>query len=183
MITSKEEMARLLQSSGNLYADETFITGTSLNDIDDQLFEKFINVKHKKPLSDLGISKATLLDNMGMLKNGNLTLGCLLLFGKNPQQFKPTLTVHCIAFKGKEIPTATYRSKKDPFTGNLKSLYEQSLAFIIQNLNEVQVEKGFNSRPKLEIPIETIDELLVNALVHRDYFTLSSIKVFVLTIV
>lgn len=31
----------------------------------------------------------------------------------------------------------------------------------------------------MEIPLETIEELLVNALVHRDYFILSSIKVFI----
>ena len=31
----------------------------------------------------------------------------------------------------------------------------------------------------LEIPIQTIEELLVNALIHRDYFILSSIKVLI----
>ena len=31
----------------------------------------------------------------------------------------------------------------------------------------------------MEVPLETLQELLVNALVHRDYFILSSIKVFI----
>lgn len=58
-------------------------------------------------------------------------------------------------------------------------MYEKTLSFIVQNLKEFQKEEGFNSKGVLEIPIETIEELLANALVHRDYFINSSIKVFI----
>jgi len=178
-VNSRDEMARLLQSSGNLFADETTIRDSSINDIDEKEFETFIKEKHNKTIIELGLSIPELLTNMGMLKDGNLTLGCILLFGKEPQKFRPTYTVHCIAFKGNDIKGTEFRSKKDPFVGNLKFVYEQTLSFIVQNLNEIQTEGGFNSRGKLEVPIETIEELLVNALVHRDYFILSTIKVFI----
>jgi len=178
-VSSREEMARLLQSSGSLYADETIISGSSISDIDEKIFEKFIKEKHKKTIAELSLSITKLLTNMAMLKDGNLTLACLLLFGKEPQKFRPTNTVHCIAFKGNDVQGTGFRSKKDPFTGNLKSVYDQTLSFIIQNLNEIQTEESFNSRGKLEVPFATIEELLVNALVHRDYFILSTIKVFI----
>ncbi len=178
-VVAREEMARLLQNSGNLFADETLVNGTTINDIDEKLFRDFIQKKHKKSISELGLPVSELLSNMGMLKNYNLTLGGLLLFGKNPQQFKPTFTVHCIAIKGNDISTNSYRNKKEPFIGNIQEVYDKTLSFIIQNLKEVQKEEGFNSLGELEIPIEAIQELLVNALVHRDYFINSSIKVFV----
>jgi len=162
-----------------LYADETIIGGSSINDIDEKEFEAFIDKKHKKTTSDLGLTIQELLINMGMLKDGHLTLGCILLFGKEPQKFRPTYTVHCIAFKGNNIQGTEFRSKKNPFVGNIKSVYDQTLSFIVQNLNEVQTEEGFNSPGKLEVPQETIEELLVNALVHRDYFILSTVKVFI----
>lgn len=178
-VVAREEMARLLQNSGSLFADETIVNGTTINDIDEKLFRDFIQKKHEKSIRDLGLPVSELLSNMGMLKNSNLTLSGLLLFGKNPQQFKPTFTVHCIAVKGNDISTNSYRNKKEPFIGNMQEVYEKTLSFIIQNLKEVQKTEGFNSLGELEIPIEAIQELLVNALVHRDYFINSSIKVFV----
>lgn len=178
-VVAKEEIARLLQSSGNLFADETIVTGTTVNDIDGKVFGNFVRKKLAKSIDDLGLPLSELLSNMGMLKNGNLTLGGLLLFGKNPQSFKPTFTVQCIAIKGISIGSNSYENTKEPFIGNLQELYEKTLSFIVQNLKELQGKKGFNSKGVLEIPIETIQELLVNALVHRDYFINSSIKVFV----
>lgn len=178
-VVAREEMARLLQSSGNLYADETKVSGTTINDIDEKFFKDFVIKKYENNLEDLGLSIPNLLTSMGMLKDGNLSLGGLILFGKNPQQYKPTFTVQCISIRGDEISSDNYRSKKEPFTGNLFELYEKALSFITQNLNEVQNEEGFNSQAQLEIPIRTIQELLVNALIHRDYFIHSSIKIFV----
>lgn len=178
-VVTKEEMARLLQSSGNLFADESMVTGTTINDIDQAYFQKFILAKTGKSIEELGQSVATVLSNLGMLKDGKISLGGLLLFGKNPQKFRPTFTVQCTAIKGISIGSNSYENSKEPFTGNLQEVYEKTLSFIVQNLKEFQKEEGFNSKGVLEIPIETIEELLINALVHRDYFINSSIKVFI----
>ncbi len=178
-VIAKEEIARLLQSSGNLFADETIVNGTTVNDIDEDFFQKFILAKTKKSIEELGQSTSTVLSNLGMLKDGKISLGGLLLFGKNPQQFRPTFTVQCVSIVGNEISSNEFRDKEDPFTGNLKDLYDKTLSFITRNLKKIQKEDGFNSQSELEIPIETIEELLVNALIHRDYFILSSIKVFI----
>ncbi len=178
-VVAKEEIARLLQSSGNLFADETIVTGTTINDIDEEYFQKFILAKTKKTIDELGQSTSTILSNLGMLKDGKISLGGLLLFGKNPQQFRPTFTVQCVSVIGNTISTNEFRDKEEPFTGNLKELYDKTLSFITRNLKKVQREESFNSQSELEIPIETIEELLVNALIHRDYFISSSIKVFI----
>lgn len=178
-VVAKEEIARLLQSSGNLFADETIVTGTTVNDIDEEYFQKFILAKTKKTIDELGQSTSTILSNLGMLKDGKISLGGLLLFGKNPQQFRPTFTVQCISVVGNNISTNEFRDKEEPFTGNLKELYDKTLSFITRNLKKLQKGDGFNSQSELEIPIETIEELLVNALIHRDYFISSSIKVFI----
>ena len=178
-VVAREEMARLLQSSGNLFADETLVNGTTINDIDDEFFKKFIKIKTNKTLEELGLSTSVLLSNMGMLRNGNLSLGGLLLFGKHPQQFRPIFTVQCVSIVGNEISSKDYRDKEDPFAGHLQELYEKTLSFITRNLKKIQQDDSFNSKSVLELPIETIEELLVNAFVHRDYFINASIKVFI----
>lgn len=178
-IAVREEIARLFQSSGNMYADETLVNGTTINDIDDDFFKQFIKSKTNKSFEELGQSVSELLSNMGMLRNGSLSLGGLLLFGENPQQYRPTFTVQCVSVVGNDISSKDYRDKEDPFTGNLQELYEKTLSFITRNLKKIQQEDSFNSQSVLELPIETIEELLVNAFVHRDYFINTSIKVFI----
>jgi len=178
-VITKEEIARLLQISGNLFADETLVNGTTVNDIDEDFFQEFIVSKTKKTIEELGQSTSAVLSNLGMIKEGKLSLGGLVLFGKNPQQFKSTFTVQCVSFVGNDISSKEYRDKEEPFIGNLKELYEKTFSFITRNLRKKQIKEGFNSQSELEIPIQTIEELLVNALIHRDYFILSSIKVFI----
>ena len=178
-VTSREEIARLLQSSGNMYADETIVQGTTTNDIRINFFKDFVSKKTGKPFEELGLSLDEILTNMGFMKDGQLTLAGLLLFGKNPQHFKPAYTVQCVSFVGNEISTTEYRDKEEPFTGNLSELFEQSISFITRNLKKIQVKEGFNTISKLEIPNEPIEEFVVNSLIHRDYFINTSIKIFI----
>jgi ATP-dependent DNA helicase RecG len=51
--------------------------------------------------------------------------------------------------------------------------------FILGALKRVQGSKSFSSTGTLEIPRIVFEEILVNALVHRDYFIHDSIKLFV----
>ena len=178
-VTSREEIARLLQSSGNMYADETIVQGTTTNDIRINFFKDFVSKKTGKPFEKLGLSLDEILTNMGFMKEGQLTLAGLLLFGKNPQHFKPAYTVQCVSFVGNEISTTEYRDKEEPFSGNLSELFEQSISFITRNLKKIQVKEGFNTISKLEIPNEPIEEFVVNSLIHRDYFINTSIKIFI----
>lgn len=66
-------------------------------------------------------------------------------------------------------------------TRNLNNQYTEALAFIKRNLHRVQGNQGFNSPGILEIPEVALQELLVNALVHRDYFTSAPIRIMVFT--
>lgn len=178
-VVSNDELLRMLQSSGNLAADEESIEGSTYNDIDNIYFKEFIHKKTGKTLDELNQPIPKILENMGFLKNNCLTLAGLLLFGKQPQSFKPVFTVQCIAFVGNDVSVQNFRDSIHPIEGNLRELYEETLSFIQRNLRKVQVEESFNSPGELEIPKVVFEELIVNALIHRDYFIKSSIKVFI----
>ena len=53
------------------------------------------------------------------------------------------------------------------------------MAFIKRNLHYVQGDQGVNSLGILEVPEIVFQELLVNALIHRDYFISTPIRVLV----
>jgi predicted HTH transcriptional regulator len=54
------------------------------------------------------------------------------------------------------------------------------MAFIKRQLKKLQKGQNFNSVGILEIPEDAIQEALVNAIIHRNYFINSNIRVFVL---
>ncbi|MFH1011237.1 MAG: ATP-binding protein [bacterium] len=44
------------------------------------------------------------------------------------------------------------------------------MSFLSRNLQRLQGEKGFNTEGDLEVPPAALEELVVNMLLHRDYF-------------
>lgn len=178
-VTSPDEIARLLQSSGTFIADEEPVASSTYNDIDIDFFKDFVQKKTGKSFDALDQSLPQILSNMGFAKNEKLSLVGLLLFGKRPQAFKPVFSVQCIAYVGNDIAGNKFRDSEPPFEGNLTKLYEQTMSFILRNLHRVQVAESFNILGELEIPKEVLEELVVNALIHRDYFIKSALKVFI----
>lgn len=175
-VTSKEELSRLLQSSGNLYAEERLLQHSSLDDFNWDKFKSFYEEKYKEPCEKEEILKY--LSNLRLGDKGKLNVACALLFGKNLQRLTPAFFITAIWFRGNEIADTEYRSS-DNISGTLDDMYRKGNDFILSKLDKVQSGQSFNSIGKLEIPEIVITELLVNALIHRDYFINDSIKIFV----
>jgi ATP-dependent DNA helicase RecG len=114
---------------------------------------------------------------MNLAKGDRLTLAGLLLFGKEPQLHKPLFIIKAISFAGNKIAN-TYLDSED-FEGPIVKVFQGALAFIMRNLRKVQNQKNVNSIGDPEIPSLVFEELLVNALIHRDYHILASIRLFV----
>lgn len=178
-VTTNEELLRLLQSSGNVLADEETVKGSTINDIDTNFFVEFLNRKTGKTFEELHQSLPQVLNNMGFANGEQLTLAGLLMFAKNPQTQKPLFTIQCISFVGNNVSGKEYRDSEPPFEGNLSTVYEKTMSFIFRNIRKTQVEESFNSLGELEIPRTVIEELVVNSLIHRDYYIKSSVKVFI----
>jgi predicted HTH transcriptional regulator len=63
--------------------------------------------------------------------------------------------------------------------GGILVQYEAMMSFLKRNLRNVQVEPGFNTLGRLEIPIEALSEICSNALLHRSYSLEAPIRLFV----
>ena len=53
------------------------------------------------------------------------------------------------------------------------------MAFVLRNLHKVQNGRGVNAPGTPEIPVAVFEELLVNALVHRDYLVNAPVRLFI----
>lgn len=119
-----------------------------------------------------------MLHNLGLADGLELNLSGLLLFGKHPQRYRPAFMVKAVAFPGIDLTDKYYLDSED-INGTLAEQYQRSLAFIKRNLHHVQAGRGFNTLGQLEVPEIVFEELLVNAFIHRDYFTSASIRLMV----
>jgi predicted HTH transcriptional regulator len=63
--------------------------------------------------------------------------------------------------------------------GTLPEQYSQAKAFTLRALHRIQSGPTFNSPGVLEVPEIVLEELLTNALIHRDYFIRDTIKLFI----
>lgn len=175
---TREELRRLMQASGAIYADEMMIPSTTLNDIDMFVFRDFYEREYGMTMEQSGLSPQKLLTNLKLLKEDKLTLAGLLIFGVKPYRIKPQFAVKAVAFPGTDVSGNKYLDSED-INGILLNQYKDAIAFLKRNLKKVQREQNVNFPGLLEIPEIAIEEAVVNSLVHRDYFIDSSIRIFI----
>lgn len=166
-VTSREEIQRMLQSADLVHADEVPVEGATGTDVDLAHFREFFEKQSGEPLEEE--DAPVKLENLGLAKNGVLTLAGLLLFGRNPQRHRPELVVKAVSFVGIDPAGDRYRDSQD-IGGCLRDIHSRTMSFLQRNLRRIQAGQGFNTEGELEVPAPALEELVVNMLLHRDYF-------------
>jgi len=179
LLTDNAEIMRLYQQSGNLLADEMEVPGTSIEDVDERRFAEYFIKEFERTFEERGLTFEQALRAKRVLRNNQLTLAGLLFFGQDPQAIKPAFTIKAVSYFGNDIEGNEYRSKPKDLTGTIPELFEKGIDFLKSNLDFLQSEESFNSQGKLEVSSIALEELLQNALVHRDYFKNSPIRLFI----
>jgi predicted HTH transcriptional regulator len=177
-VTSNAELARLLGSGGFLSADELPVFGSSVDEIDSKQFALFFQRKYNKSPDDMGPAFSNILENLDLTKNGVFTLAGLLLFSQKRHKYRPHFSVQCVSVDGSLIGN-TYTDNDGLYEGTLSEVFQKTMDFIGRSMKKVPAGEGFNSPARWEIPHEVFEELIVNALVHRDYFIMATTKVFI----
>lgn len=179
LLTDNAEIMRLFQHSANLLADEMEVYGTSIEDVDEKIFADYFITEFERSYEERGLTFEQALRAKRVLRNSQLTLAGLLFFGKDPQAIKPAFTIKAVSFFGNDIEGNQYRSKPNDLTGTIPELFNYGIDFLNSNLDFIQSEESFNSQGKLEVSKIALEELLQNALVHRDYFKNSPIRLLI----
>lgn len=177
-VTDNNEILRLFQHSGTFYADEQPVPFTSVADVNKALVNNFILKEYGQGIEEIGVSYEKLLSNLNIIREDKLSLAGLLYFGNNPQQYRPSFMIKAVSFFGNDIAGTDYRDSKD-LTGTIPELFEKGMSFLKSNLKQKQAGQGFNSTGKLEISEIALEELLQNALVHRDYTKNASVRLLI----
>jgi len=109
---------------------------------------------------------------LGLLVDGKLTNGAILLFGKDPQRHFINLCVRIGRFK-----TETTIIDDKWVKGNLFQQFEGTLNILRQYIGVRYEIKGIKREDIWDYPIPAIREAVLNALIHRDCFNIANFTV------
>lgn len=151
-----------------------------LDDVDETAAEQFVERARKKRLPSLkkGQSLDQVLGKIEVLRDGKLSNAGLLLFGKQPQIRYANARVRVGRFENGEVVEDADAS------GNLWTQLGLALEAVVRFMRvhykvrstELSAE-GIKRKESWEYPIDAVRELLVNALIHRDYVAMGDIQI------
>jgi len=144
---------------------------TEINQDEITLF--LAKLRSKKPnLAALTEQKNLALS--GVFAGDKLTLGGLMLFGLYPQALFPQFCITAVVVPGYNI--GDIGEDDERFTdnrrieGTIPQMIEGALAFIARNMAEKTIINSYGRRAdKTEYPLKAIREIILNAVIHRDY--------------
>jgi ATP-dependent DNA helicase RecG len=184
---SREQEARLYQSSGLMRYDLKPVPGSSLQDLDlRRLEEYFRGIRQQDcPAPDDEAGWRRLLVNTDLMVEDRArsipTTGAMLLFGRSPNRYLPQAGVTAVAYPGCEKDYAA--KERAVLRGPLVALraasgevvepgvIEQAMDFVRRH---VQVESWLDAGGRrhdrwVDYPLDAVREAVVNAAAHRDY--------------
>ena len=177
-VNSREELRRFFQLSDQFHGDE-LPTKAGIDKLDALRFREFLHdhYKYEYPKSEPDLLR--LLQNMNLATDdGKLNLAGVLMFTERPEWIVPQFVIKAIRYPGNKIHLTDYVDTED-FAGPLQKVFDDAMGFIMRNLHKLQAGRGINAPGQPEIPESVFEELLVNALVHRDYLVSAPIRLFV----
>ena len=169
---SFEERIQLMYDKGERYYEDTTVYGATVDDIDIAAVERYTEL--------IGYTKSAkqyLQENNGFITTNakgeeQVSVACILLFGKYPQKFFPRGRTRFIRYKGTEERVGTEMNviKDVTFEGTILDQVKATIVYL-----ETQVEEhtflGQHGQfvTNRDYPKFVIQEMVVNACCHRAY--------------
>ncbi|OED39949.1 ATP-dependent DNA helicase RecG [Chromatiales bacterium (ex Bugula neritina AB1)] len=175
--TAREEIQRMFQSSALIHGDG-IPSGVAVGDINTMLFSAFYEQEFDETLSEQDLPVPQILNNLNLAKDGVLNIAGALLFADSVRYQLPAFVVKCVSYPGNDIDEGEYLDSQD-ISGTLRNVFDDVLGFVLRHVRRVQADQSVNSLGKLEVPKIVFEELIVNALIHRDYFISAPVRVIV----
>ncbi len=181
-LASPEQIAVLYANHPFTHYDISPVPTLSINYLDERrLRHYFIDIKKltEKYYKD-NRKKLYFNARLSVLLGENMvaTLAGGLLFGREPSRFIPSAGIRCAAFDGKtkdyvmldkkfiDAPILRYEQEGMIIEDGM---IEQAIQFVKTNTKKPSKMQGIKRIDQPTYPLETLREVITNALVHRDY--------------
>ena len=160
------ELMRLFQQSGVFHYDVTAVSGTALKDLNLSKLDQYF-LQYDFDLSNEEDKSRTLANVDIMTEDGEVTVAGLLMFGINPQRWLHFAEISFAHFSGEEVGSELI--DKQVISGTVDFQVDNAQAVIRNNLLTASNLEGTKRVDQEYYPEKVFRELLVNAVVHRNY--------------
>jgi ATP-dependent DNA helicase RecG len=169
-LLSAVEIADLSLQSRQLSWDSYPYPDASFNDLNVEKINRFISKVNDVGRFALDTVPKIALEKLGMLQKGIPTNAAMILFSSKDLHYN----VHIGRFK---TPSLIIADKM--LSGNLFDVLEEAMQTIIGHLKfAFEITGKSTERTEIpEYPLEAVRELLLNALVHRDYQSSTDVQI------
>ncbi|MDR1832994.1 MAG: putative DNA binding domain-containing protein [Fusobacteriaceae bacterium] len=155
--------------------DERIIDRADFTFMEQELLNRYVyEMKKDRPMF-AKLAKDHIYELLGITRDGKPTLAAILCFNLYPQQYFRQLGITAIVIPGYEIGDVGSRRERfldnKRIEGTIGEMVEGAVAFCRRNMKvAVIIDPDTGLRhDKPEYPIEAIREIILNALIHRDY--------------
>lgn len=165
-------LARLFQQRSQariIRFDEQPVPGATLDDLADDLWQRFASPRVREP-------RDVLLDKLAMARpdaDGSLrpTIAGVLMASRDPRQWLPNAFVQAVAYRGTEVlpqGDTVYQLDAQDIMGPLDGQVLAACHFVRKNMDKYAIKnEGRHDLPQYDMT--AVFEALVNAVAHRDY--------------
>lgn len=147
----------------------------ALKDLDAGRLDELDRVVERKKPNLARMERGKALQMLGVVNNGCPTIAGMLLFGEYPQAWLPQYCITAVVVPGTEMGQLGAAGERfmdnARIEGTLPQMLEQAMAFVARNnpvATLINPETGRRT-DRTMYPVVALREILLNALIHRDY--------------
>ena len=173
---SPYEVHILVSGRGQPRDDVMVVDGATRSHLAPELVDALLQrVRRRRGRIVADSSDEEILRMMNVLVEGDpdgVSLGGLLALGRYPQQFVPQLNVTFVAYatsSGEPLDDGTRFLDNESIDGPIPVMVAAAQAAVRRNMTRRAIVTGAGRLDQWEYPEEVVRELIVNALMHRDY--------------
>lgn len=172
------EVSQLLSNRAQPVHDAEPVADATLGDLDPELVEsclRRVRMRAPRAFADLDETSALLRVRAAARVDDRVvpTLAGLLCLGAYPQQFFPQLFVSFVSLPGlamgEELADGTRFLDNQSCDGSIPQMVEEAVDAVRRNMRVASIIQGAGRRDRYDYPVEAVRELIVNAVMHRDY--------------
>lgn len=159
----------------HLHDDERSIDRTSLSTLNQDMLQRYVLEKRIDSPGFGRLPESEQYELLNITRNGKPTLAAVMNFAIYPQGYLPQLGITAIVVPGVENGSLAEDSARfldnKRIEGTISEMVEEALAFCKRNMKARTViapDTGLRT-DRTEYPLNALREIILNALIHRDY--------------
>lgn len=165
-IADREVLARLIREGKNISYDMEIIQTTAA--LSKSRLEEYLKKRTVRLGAKIQSITSTLLEDLFLQRNELPTVAGLLLFADSPQQVPALTNAYIKAARFKGISKGIFLDQRE-IAGPLPDQIESAANFVLRNISLSGKIQGTKREDEYQYPTDVVREIIVNAVIHRDY--------------